>query len=52
MPDRMADLLIRFLFQNIGKLSKLAKNKDFKKLTDDEVRAVQQKYAEIFGRID
>jgi hypothetical protein len=52
MPDRMIDLLIRFLFQNNGKLSKRARNKEFKKLTDDEVKAVQKKYADIFGKID
>jgi len=49
MPDKLVDLLIRFLNQNNGKLSKWAKEREFEKLTDREIQAIQQKYAEIFG---
>ncbi len=49
MPDKLVDLLIRFLNQNNGKLSKQAKEREFEKLTDREIQAIQQKYAEIFG---
>ncbi|MFH1156668.1 MAG: Fic family protein [Pseudomonadota bacterium] len=49
MPDRLVDLLIRFLVQNGGKLSKRAREKEFKKLTDREIQTIEQKYAEIFG---
>jgi len=49
MPDKLVDLLIRFLNQNNGKLSKRAKEREFKKLTDREIQAIEQKYAEIFG---
>jgi len=49
MPDKLVDLLIRFLNQNTGKLSKRAKEREFKKLTDREIQAIEQKYAEIFS---
>jgi len=48
MPDKLVDLLIRFLVQNNGNLSKRAREKEFKKLTDYEIIAIEQKYAEIF----
>lgn len=48
MPDKLVDLLIRFLDQNDGKLSKRAREKEFEKLTDNEIQAIQEKYAEIF----
>ncbi len=49
MPDKLVDLLIRFLVQNTGKLSKRAREREFEKLTDREIHAIEQKYAEIFG---
>jgi Fic family protein len=49
MPDKLVDLLIRFLNQNTGKLSKRAKEREFKKLTDREIQAIEQKYAEILS---
>ena len=49
MPDKLVDLLIRFLTQNDGKLSKRASEKEFGKLTDSEIQAIEEKYAEIFG---
>jgi len=48
MPDRLVDLLIRFLSQNDGKLSKRARKREFGKLTNDEIRAIEGKYTEIF----
>jgi hypothetical protein len=48
MPDKLVDLLIRFLVQNGGKLSKRAREKEFKKLTDSEIQAIEQKYADVF----
>jgi Fic family protein len=48
MPDKLVDLLIRFLSQNDGKLSKRARRREFEKLTDDEIRVIEEKYAEIF----
>jgi hypothetical protein len=49
MPDKLVDLLIRFLVQNDGKLSKRTRKKEFEKLTDTEIQAVEEKYAEIFN---
>lgn len=48
MPDKMVDLLIRFLNQNDGKLSKRAHEKEFSKLTDTEVQTIERKYDDIF----
>jgi hypothetical protein len=48
MPDRLVDLLIRFLHQNNGGLSKRARTKEFGLLTDKEVQAIENKFAEIF----
>jgi len=48
MPERTIDLLFRFLHQNNGKLSKRAREREFAKLTDKEVRALEGAYTEIF----
>ena len=48
MPDRTVDLLISFLNQNGGKLSKRAQSKDFSALTDDEIEVLESKYEEVF----
>ena len=48
MPDKLADLLIRFLIQNAGKLSKRARDKEFNQLTEVEVQAIERKYDEVF----
>ena len=47
MPDRTADLLIRFLHQNDGKLSNRARSKEFSALTDEEVQVFENKFEEI-----
>ncbi|MBT3227093.1 MAG: Fic family protein [Deltaproteobacteria bacterium] len=49
MPDNQVDLLIRFLTNNAGKLSNRAKKKEFEKLTDQEIQAIEGKYSEIFN---
>lgn len=49
MPNRLVDLLIRFLSQNDGKLSKRKQAKEFQELTEKEVQAIETKYQEIFG---
>lgn len=48
MPDRMIDLLFRFLHQSAGHLSKRAREKEFGKLSDAEVAAVEAAYSECF----
>lgn len=50
MPDRLIDLLIRFLNQENGKLSKRARQKEFSALKENEITALEKKYAEIFNR--
>ena len=49
MPDKLVDLLIRFLSQNDGSLSKRGRVKEFEKLTEKEIQAIEAKYAEVFG---
>jgi Fic family protein len=48
MPDKDMENLIGFLRQNQGRLSKRARNKEFKKLTNEEVAMLQKEYDEIF----
>ena len=48
MPDKMVDLLITFLRQNEGILSKRALGKEFAQLTDKEAQAIESKYREVF----
>ena len=48
MPDKTVDLLIRFLEQGKGQLSKRAKDREFKALTKDELLYIQDKFKEVF----
>jgi len=48
MPDKTVALLVRFLQQNNGNLSKRAREKEFAALTDTEVNSIEEKYNEIF----
>lgn len=48
MSDRTADLLIRFLHQNDGKFSNRTLDKEFSKLTNEEVKVFENKFEEIF----
>jgi len=49
MPERMPDLLFRFLRQNGGCLSQRAGTKEFAALTDEEARRIEAIYGEVFG---
>jgi len=49
MPDRMADLLFRFLSQNGGRLSQRAREAEFRALTAPEVERVEEIYRKAFG---
>lgn len=49
MPDKHVDLLIRFLSQNNGKFSQRAREREFQKLTDIEIQAIENKFNDIFG---
>lgn len=48
MPDNMVSLLVRFLEQNNGKLSKRAKEREFSQLNEDEIEDIQSRYSLIF----
>lgn len=49
MPDRVINLLFKFLEQNNGKLSERARSKEFAALSDVEAEAVEKLYSDIFG---
>lgn len=49
MPDKMVSLLISFLWQNTGTLSKRVRGKEFAELSESEVREIEEKYKEIFS---
>lgn len=51
MPDSLISMLVRFLEQNNGKLSKRAKEKEFSALTDDEVQEIESIYKQIFSEL-
>lgn len=49
MPDKTVALLIRFLEQNRGKLSKRALEKEFSALTDEEVKEIEEHFKLCFN---
>ena len=50
MPDKMIAMLIRFLEQNNGSLSKRTQEKEFKDLTSNEIKKIERQYKIIFER--
>lgn len=48
LPDTKVDLLIKFLNQNQGKLSKNKREKEFEELTDEEIKSIEESYNLIF----
>jgi len=49
MPDKVSELLIGFLRQGGGKLSKRARTKEFAALTDFEVKGLEERFEELFS---
>ncbi|TLP74292.1 hypothetical protein [Maribacter sp. ACAM166] len=49
LPDTKVDLLIKFLNQNNGKLSKNRRTKEFEELTDAEIGTIEEFYKAILG---
>ena len=49
MPDRLSDLLFRFLHQNQGRLSKRAQENEFGALTQAEIEQIERLYTEAFA---
>ncbi|MEQ1922437.1 MAG: hypothetical protein ABL952_08000 [Pyrinomonadaceae bacterium] len=52
MPDRRASLLIRFILQNRGTLSKNKRGKEFPELTNEEVLSIESAIREISESIN
>lgn len=48
MPDRLVALLVKFLSQNSGTLSKRARENEFSVLSEQEIYAIENLYREIF----
>jgi hypothetical protein len=48
MPDDMVALLVSFLEQGEGKLSKRAINKEFIALKETEIKDIENTYSQIF----
>lgn len=48
MPDRMIALLVKFMEQNHGVLSNRGKEKEFSRLSDQEIHKIEKIYAEAF----
>jgi len=49
MPDKTVALLVRFLEQNNGKLSKRAREKEFPELSKEEIEQIEKQFLEIFS---
>ena len=50
MPDKLVSILVRFLEQHQGQLSKRAKEKEFNMLSEKEVKQIESMYASIFSK--
>lgn len=50
MPDKLVSLLVQFLEQNNGILSKRAREKEFEKLTDDEVQIIEERFNDVMNQ--
>lgn len=48
LSDTRVDLLIKYLNQNKGKLSKRKRQNDFDELTEEEISMIEEYYGEIF----
>ncbi len=48
MPDKAVALLVRFLEQGNGSLSKRSRDKEFKALNDPEIELIQARFQDIF----
>ena len=49
LPDRLSDLLFRFLHQNGGTLSRRGREREFAALTDEEVERIKVVYRDVFA---
>ncbi len=51
IPDKLIAILVRFLEQNGGVLSKRAQEKEFERLSKKEIQAIEETYREVFSTI-
>lgn len=49
MPDKLVALMVRFLDQNNGVISKRAREKEFSELNEKEIATIESKYNELFA---
>lgn len=49
MPDNTIDLLFRFLYQNEGRFSARAREREFRELTNNEAERIEAIYGEVFA---
>ena len=49
MPDRIVDLLFRFLKQNKGRLSNRAREGEFAEFTAQETKRVERIFSDVFA---
>jgi len=49
MPNRTIAQLVRFLEQNDGTISKRAREKEFSKLSSEEIQAIEKAFGELIG---
>ncbi|MCY4484694.1 MAG: hypothetical protein OXC12_17620 [Spirochaetaceae bacterium] len=49
MPERLSNLLLRFLRQNGGTLSGRGRTREFARLTENEVARIEALYRDTFG---
>ena len=52
MPDHLISILVHFLEQNQGLLSKRAKEKEFSMLSPVEAHDIERQYADIFQKVE
>lgn len=52
MPDKLVAMLVKFLLQNNGVLSKRARNNEFKALTDDDLKFIEKLFSEVFYKLN
>jgi len=50
MPDKRVAMLMRFLKQNNGSLSKRLQEREFKDLTSEELKQIETMYKIIFKK--
>jgi hypothetical protein len=48
LPNNKIDLMIKYMIQNNGMLSKKRRKKEFAELSDEEISSIQEKYDDVY----